>query len=121
MQTRDLTTLIHLIGFLVGIALYAMLGVMTLRARGGRGDTIPLATSVLGLVWNSGALVVYTFRDFGFDPPEPWVAAIAFSALGFLPAVVVNSTAQELSLRPGIRHLVHAAYMLESTMRSHIA
>jgi signal transduction histidine kinase len=114
MQARDLTILIHLVGFLAGIALYAMLGVMTVRARGGRSDRIPLATAVLGLAWNSGALVMYTFRDFGLGAPNAWITAFAFVALGFLPAVVVHSTAQPVYSQPGARHLVFAAYALST-------
>jgi hypothetical protein len=46
--------LVHLLGFLAGIVLHALLGVMTLRSgRGaiatGASDRIPLATSCLGL------------------------------------------------------------------------
>ncbi|HXE59317.1 MAG TPA: histidine kinase [Gemmatimonadaceae bacterium] len=91
--------LIHLVGFMTGIVLYAMLGVMTLRADlpsdesplAARGDRVPLVTALLGLAWNSGALVIYGLRDLGVAPPPPLLTAFAFSALGFLPAVVVHS------------------------------
>jgi len=95
-KPNDLTTLVHLVGFLTGIVLYAMLGVMTLRTRAGRpvrgrtsgADRIPLATASFGLVWNCGALAIYGFRDFGFGEARPVLTALAFSALGFsLPSL----------------------------------
>jgi two-component system LytT family sensor kinase len=121
-KPNDLTTLVHLVGFLTGIVLYAMLGVMTLRTRAGRlmrgrqsgVDRIPLATATFGLVWNCGALAIYGFRDFGFAEPRPWLTALAFSALGFLPGVVVHSAVQSLRQFRGTRALVAAAYSLSS-------
>jgi two-component system, LytTR family, sensor kinase len=109
--------LVHLLGFLAGIALYAMLGVMTLRS--GRGaatgrtyDRIPLATSCLGLLWNAGALVIYGTRDLG-GAPNAWFEAAAFAALGFLPAVVVHSSLQAQERRSA-RALIVAAYALST-------
>jgi two-component system LytT family sensor kinase len=109
--------LVHLLGFLAGIVLYAMLGVMTLRS--GRGpvngrayDRIPLATSCLGLLWNAGALVIYGTRDLG-GAPNAWFEAAAFAALGFLPAVVVHSSLQALERRSA-RILIAAAYALSA-------
>jgi len=112
------TTLVHLLGFLAGIVLYAMLGVMTLRA--GRGvasqlrthDRIPLATSGLGLLWNAGALIIYGTRDLG-GAPNAWFEAAAFAALGYLPAVVVHSSLQARAGRSS-RLLIAAAYALST-------
>ena len=100
MNARDLTALVHLVGFTTGIILYGMLGVMTRRrlsyvvAPNERrvADRVPLAAAVLGVVWNVGAMLVYAVRDFGLSYPLPWVGAVAYTALGFLPAVVVHST-----------------------------
>ena len=122
MKPNDLTTLVHLVGFLTGIVLYAMLGLMTLRSRHGVGfrgrpsgsDRIPLATAALGLIWNSGALIVYGLQDLGLSAPKPWLVAVAFSALGFLPAVVVHSAVQALRQFRGTRGLVIAAYALST-------
>src|SRR5438067_10071877 len=98
-----------------------MLGVMTLRS--GRGasapsgtrstDSIPLATSCLGLLWNVGALVIYGTRDLG-GAPNAWLEAAAFAALGFLPAVVVHSSLQAQE-RQSARMLIVAAYALSAT------
>jgi hypothetical protein len=117
MNARDLTTLVHLLGFMTGIVLYAMLGVMTRRrlanvvATGDAGgeDRVSLSAAALGVVWNIGAMVVFASRDFGFDAPLAWVAAIAYSALGFLPAVVVHSTLRR-SKRGDSRLILSAAY-----------
>src|SRR5262249_5793121 len=60
-------------------------------------DPLLLVTSVLGLVWNLCALPVYELPKMGFEGPFPYVAALGFAALGFLPAVVV-----QLVLRGGL-------------------
>jgi hypothetical protein len=100
MNARDLTALVHLVGFGTGIVLYAMLGVMTRRrlanvtapAERKNVDRVPLAAALLGVIWNVGAMVVFAARDFGANYELTWIAAIAYGALGFLPAVVVHST-----------------------------
>jgi signal transduction histidine kinase len=100
MNARDLTALVHLVGFMTGIVLYAMLGIMTRRrpayvvAPGEHrsDDRVPLAAAVLGVVWNVGAMVVFAARDFRAAVAPVWIGAVAYAALGFLPAVVVHST-----------------------------
>lgn len=100
MNARDLTALVHLVGFTTGIILYAMLGVMTRRrlsyvvsaSNRNADDRVPLAAAALGIIWNVGAMLVFAARDFGVAYPLTWVAAVAYTALGFLPAVVVHST-----------------------------
>jgi hypothetical protein len=116
MTARDLAALVHLVGFTSGIVLYAMLGAMTRRrvshvaASDNRPiDRIPLIAAVLGVVWNAGAMLVYATRDFGIEARFTWVAAIAYTALGFLPAVVVHS-AIRLTDRTGYRWLLMIAY-----------
>lgn len=114
----DAVSLLHLVGFLTGIVLYAMLAAMCVRTlpvralANGHADRIPIVTAVLGLVWNSGALVIYGFQDFGMRAPSPWLGAIAFSALGFLPAVVVHSALQAGDWRRATRLLTAATYTL---------
>lgn len=96
MNPRNIAAIVNLLGFLTGAALYAMLLVMVLRAggrasgRSGHGRLL-LATALLGLVWNIGALLIYGARDWEIGEPSLWFAALIFTALGFLPAVVVNS------------------------------
>jgi len=122
MTSHDTVALLHLLGFVTGISLYALLAVMTVRGQGEaaafvarvREDPLPLATAVLGLLWNAGALVVYALRDLGLGAPAPWLAAVAFAALGCLPAVVVHA-----ALR-GVRHRaapvgIAAAYLLSGS------
>lgn len=102
--------LVNLAGFLSALALYAMLLVMVVRqphaamasrpaapgpraaARGPvrRHELLLILTAVLGIVWNLGALGLYGLADFGVPTPAAF-AAFAFTALGFLPAVVVHS------------------------------
>ncbi|MBV9879959.1 MAG: histidine kinase [Gemmatirosa sp.] len=110
--------LLHLAGFGTGIALYAMLGLMTLRvahSAGGRRDRIPVATAILGLLWNAGALLLYGGRDVGLAAPADrlftLLGAIAFGALGVLPAVVVQATLLGAAGWPR-RAILVAAYAL---------
>jgi signal transduction histidine kinase len=84
-----LSELLNLVGMSSGIALYAMLLAMVLRA--GRVDPLLLTTAVLGLVWNVCALPAYELPKLGVPGPFPTLIAVGFSALGLLPAVVVHS------------------------------
>jgi hypothetical protein len=107
MDALNIAGLINLVGYLLGIALYAMLLAMVLRHRA---QTVAsseplnvrtpsslsingllLATAVLGLLWNIGAFATYGPRGFGFGGSNPLLSAVSFTALGFLPAVVVHS------------------------------
>ncbi|HZS60891.1 MAG TPA: hypothetical protein VFA43_16570, partial [Gemmatimonadaceae bacterium] len=106
-----------IVGFLAGVVLYAMLAVMTVR-RHAAGDRIALATAGLGFAWNSVALVIYGLQDLGVAAPLPrawpWIVALAFCALGFLPAVVVHSAVQSTGRRRGGGTLVSLAYSLSA-------
>lgn len=128
MNSLHTAALINLIGFTTGAALYAMLLVMVLTRRDHplltttRADdhhTTPpvnkllLATAVLGLLWNLGALVVFGFRDVGGGAPLPLLSAVSFTALGFLPAVVVHSALRSLE-GAAARAIKVAAYLLSS-------
>jgi Histidine kinase len=85
--------LLHLVGFLTGAVLYAMLVVMVARPPA-RADTFALATGLLGLVWNVGELAAYAGRLAGLGPPISWIHAFSFTALGLLASVVVHSVAR---------------------------
>ena len=92
-------TLINLLGFVIGTALYGLLLAMVLRDRRSEervGNRLLVATAGLGLVWNIGEFIVYASRDVGFSPAPPIVPAIAYAALGFLPSVVVHSARRSL-------------------------
>jgi two-component system LytT family sensor kinase len=88
--------LLNLVGLSAGVVLYTVLLVMVVRAgRAGGGharfDPLLLVTAVLGLVWNLCALPVYELPKVGIPGPFLFLAAVGFSALGLLPAVVVHS------------------------------
>ena len=108
MNQSDLTTLVHAAGFVTGIALYTMLGVMVLRERAAErptaGDRIPLATALLGVLWN----VAHAFRA----EPLLTMGTVAFTALGFLPAVVVHAALQ--GSEPRMRRLLTSTAYLVS-------
>nr|MBA4183983.1 hypothetical protein [Acidobacteriota bacterium] len=95
MNSLNTASLVNLLGFTVGVALYALLLVMVIRHRKSKEklsfDFLLLATAILGLLWNVGELVALIWRDFGAREVSPVLLAIAYSALGFLPSVVVHS------------------------------
>src|SRR5258708_22773096 len=64
-------------------------------------DPLMLGTAVLGLIWNLCALPAYELPKVGVEGPFPLLGALGFSALGFLPAVVVHSVLREK--REGVR------------------
>lgn len=103
MEALNAAILVNMLGFAVGIALYALLGAMVLRQRNSplsEGvNSLLLATSGLGLLWNIGELFLFVQKDFGFEPLPPLITAVSYSALGFLPSVVVHSAQAESSER----------------------
>jgi signal transduction histidine kinase len=92
----NLGELLNLVGLSTGVALYAMLLAMVIRARRRASDAaafdpLLLLTSVLGLLWNLCSLPGYVLPKFGIPGPFPFVTAVGFGALGLLPAAVVHS------------------------------
>ena len=114
MPPHNVAALVHLVGFLTGAALYAMLFALVLRRRVGD-DRLPLGTAILGLLWNVSGLAAFGIRDFaGVDPPALLIAT-AYSALGFLPAVVVHSVLRsqsEARFRRTAAVVISAAYIV---------
>ncbi len=117
MNTLNVASLINLLGFTVGVALYALLFVMVVRHRktkdGSPFDLLLFATSVLGFLWNIGEISVFIWQDFGIGRVSPVLLAISYSALGFLPSVVVHSAwKNSANENPQARLLAFAAYGL---------
>ncbi|MDX2033761.1 MAG: histidine kinase [Blastocatellia bacterium] len=134
MTTPSAAALINLLGYLTGSALYAMLLAMVFRqsrtawadeATTGPDwpDRLPLLTGLLGLAWNFGALTAGILQ--GIAVGRVWLAwsllpllnAVAFTALGFLPAVVVHSLLRQkegLRARPAALWMTILAYGLSS-------
>ncbi len=109
--------LLNVVGLGTGVVLYAMLLVMVVRAPHesdtGSDDHLPLATALLGLAWNLCALPLYTVSVASMSPFLPYVAFVGFSALGFLPAVVVHSalrTGETRAYRAARQILTASAY-----------
>jgi signal transduction histidine kinase len=95
MDSINVASLVNLLGFTVGVALYALLLAMVVRHRKTKKrfsfDLLLLTTAVLGILWNIGELSVFIWKDFGGARVSPVLMAISYSALGFLPSVVVHS------------------------------
>ena len=111
MNVLNPALLINLLGFTVGLALYVLLTAMVLRER--RISAPPrrtnrlLLAAALGLIWNAGELFTIIWRDFAAAEISPWLTAVTYSALGFLPSVIVQT-----ALGKRARWLVGAAYAL---------
>lgn len=99
MNALNAALLVNLLGFTVGIALYGLLAAMVIRHRrssvASNVDVLLLTTAVLGLIWNVGELIVSIQVDFGSTRSFVFLTAAAYSALGFLPSVVVHSAQNE--------------------------
>jgi signal transduction histidine kinase len=135
MESQNIAALVNLLGFLIGATLYGMLLVMVVRSAdaasigpGGSGSVGPrtafsaerllLATALLGLLWNLGALVIYGARDWNVGRPSSWFSSAVYTALGFLPAVVVHSVLRAeagLAGRRGGQLIPALAYLLSAT------
>ncbi len=113
MNSLNAALLVNLLGFTVGIALYGLLAAMVVRHRNssehGGVNILLLTTAALGLIWNAGELFASVQVDFGAAADFPILAAAAYSALGFLPSVVVHSAQNEAGRN---RLLTYAAYAL---------
>ena len=105
--------LLNFVGFITGAVLYAMLLALVLRApsrdhaSSAHRDRLPLATAVLGLVWNLGELFTYLLPRMGLATASVALSAVSFPALGLLAAVVVHSVARTV---PGGRWISAGAY-----------
>ena len=116
MTPLDAPELLHVVGYLTGASLYAMLLVMVVRAHG-PGYRLTLGTAVLGLSWNVGELTAHVFDALDLSLARDWVAGLSYGALGFLAAVVVHSAARRrdqddgVPQRGAIAFVVPAAYV----------
>jgi len=115
--------LLNLVGLSTGVVLYAMLLAMVVR-RDARSaalrhvDPLLLATALLGLLWNLCALPAYGLPKLGVQTPLEPLTVVGFGALGFLPAVVVQSVLRgehdRLESRVG-RSVAVAAFAISAT------
>jgi len=117
MNSLNAASLINLLGFTVGVALYGLLFAMVVRHRKNKRsfsfDFLLFATAILGLLWNVGELCVLILKDFGAGDSSPVLLMVSYSALGFLPSVVVHSTWKNSeSENVNVRWLAFAAYGL---------
>jgi two-component system LytT family sensor kinase len=124
MPPHNVAALVHLVGFLVGAALYLTLfGVVTRPlversvASAIPADRLPLITAVLGLVWNVSGLAAYAIRDLAEREPPSILIGIAYLALGYLPAVVVHSVLRSETAartRRAAASFIAAAYVVST-------
>lgn len=93
MYSINTASLVNLLGFAVGLALYSLLLAMVVRHRrkDSKIDLLLLLTSALGIIWNAGELFAFVWKDFATSLLPPAFDAISYAALGFLPSVVVHA------------------------------
>ena len=91
MNGFNAASLVNILGFTVGTALYALLAIMAVRHRKGSPNWLLLVTAALGFLWNIAELFVLIQRDFSGETISPFLIAASYSALGFLPSAVVHS------------------------------
>jgi len=126
-MTTPAAALINLLGFITGSVLYTMLLVMVLggpRTTSAVGtdsskapDRLPLLAALLGLGWNLGAFATFGLHNLGVSQSFPLLVVAAFTALGFLPAVVVHSvlkSREALGDRPAALWMTMIAYALSA-------
>jgi hypothetical protein len=92
MLTPGASEFLHVVGYLTGTALYAMLLAMVIRRS--PVDRLTLSTAVLGCVWSAGELSALALRSAGLAGSARWFHACSYSALGLLGAVVVHAVAR---------------------------
>ena len=92
MNTHMPPELLHVVGYVTGAILYAMLLVMVLGER--TGGRLTVGAALLGLTWNVGELLGHALHAAQWFTAQSWMAASSFAALGFLPAVVIHSVAR---------------------------
>ena len=107
--------LLHVVGYVTGATLYAMLLAMVVRAS--RPDRLMVVTAAFGIAWNLGELLVQVSRRAGTLAAVGWLDAASYSALGALAAVVIHSVTRdpgntESRRSPVQRAVTVAAYAL---------
>ena len=115
MVTGTTPSIVNLLGFITGVVLYVMLLWMVLTSRPSS-NRLVLLTGVFGFAWNAGAFGGYGLLNLGFTMAAPLLLAAAFSALCFLPAVVVHSALRTTETIPSRQNLLIAlaAYGMSS-------
>src|SRR5215467_11083023 len=125
MTAAAAAALLNLLGYITGLSLYTMLLVMLLKgpraasavgAASDKADRLPLGAALLGLAWNLGALLDLGIHNFGGWRSSALLGAAAFTALGFLPAVVVHSVLRsgDAWRRPMTMGMLIAAYFFSA-------
>ena len=93
MPTAGTPELLHLMGYVTGATLYAMLLAMVLRAQS-KTDWLTLVTAVLGLGWNIGEMSSHVATALNAPTTSRWLSAASYAILGLLAAVVVHSVSR---------------------------
>jgi two-component system LytT family sensor kinase len=110
MMTSAAPELLHIVGYLTGASLYALLLVMVARTRGSA-YRLTIGTALLGLAWNVGELTAHGLDSLNAPLARDWMAAVSYAALGFLAAVAVHSARHGQSDDDSLRNTQHVRYI----------
>jgi two-component system, LytTR family, sensor kinase len=102
MTTLSAAALLHIVGYLTGASLYAMLLAMVARTRG-PAYRLMIGTAVLGLLWNVGELSAHLADGAGLSAMRDWLSAVSYAALGFLAALAVQAAVHSQSNDSDVR------------------
>ena len=110
MIAPNASEVLNLVGFITGTALYAMLLALVLRGGPDKpGHFLPLATAVLGLIWNFGELTAYALPRLGYfnESIGLWaMSVVVHSVARALPrGIVITVIAYGCSIAASVLHL----------------
>ncbi len=122
---------LNLFGFVIGGFLYLMLGAMAVWAAKYRdvslskevstvsvfsAERLLVTVAVLGCLWNFGELYEVLWRDFNDLKIHPLISVLFYSALGFVPALLVHFEKQNEIVRGVIKSswIIATAYLLSA-------
>ena len=125
MNLLNIASLVNMLGFAVGIAMYLMIAAMVLRNRRSRElnkvEYILMVTALLGTLWNAGELFGFIQKDFAVLKGSSWIPAVSFSALGFLPSLIVHSALIETWRSKWIKYLAYGLSVFAAVLHFHSA
>ncbi|MBS1875923.1 MAG: histidine kinase [Acidobacteria bacterium] len=126
-QTNSISLVINAVGHCAGALAFGLLLYLVLRSRRStyRADKLVTAAASLAFIWNAGSLLSITLADWPSRAVDLTIL-VSFSALSFLPAVLLHVAVPERPLfwRAGylisiVAAALHAMELAQPDMRFH--
>ena len=98
-QTNSISLVINAVGHCAGALAFGLLLYLVLRSRRStyRADKLVTAAASLAFIWNAGSLLSITLADWPSRAVDLTIL-VSFSALSFLPAVLLHVAVPERPL-----------------------